>query len=58
MVSGGSSPVAVHGLLIAVVSLVVEHRPSGVWILVAAHGLSICSSWALEHRLSSCGAWA
>ena len=58
MVSGGSSPVAMHGLLLAVVSLVVEHRPSGVWILVAARGLSICGSWALEHRLSSWGAWA
>ena len=36
--------IAVHGLLIAVASLVVEH------------GLSSCGSRALEHRLSSCGA--
>ena len=26
--------------------------------VVAACGLSSCSTWALEHRLSSCGAWA
>ena len=25
---------------------------------VAAQGLSSCSTWALEHRLNSCGAWA
>ena len=41
--------VAVCGLLIAVASLVVEH---GLWV----HGLSSCGSWALELRLSSCGA--
>ena len=58
VVSGGSSLVAVHGLLIAVVSLIVEHRPSGVRLLVAAHGRSICASWALEHRLSSRSAGA
>ena len=34
------------GLLIAVASLVVEHR------------LSSCGSWALERRFSSCGLWA
>ena len=39
------------GLLIVVVSLVVEH---GLW----ARGLSSCGTWALEHRLSSCGARA
>ena len=49
MAGGGYSLVAVHGLLIAGVSLVVEHR-------LQAHGLSICSSQALELRLSSCGA--
>ena len=38
--------VAVRGLLIAVASLVAEH------------GLSSCGSWALECRLSSCGARA
>ena len=40
--------VAVRGLLIAVASLVVEHR-------LHARGLSSCGSWALERRLSSCG---
>ena len=41
--------VAVLGLLIAVASLVAEHR---LW----ARGLSSCGSWALERRLSSYGA--
>ena len=45
VVSRGYSLVVVQGLLIAVASLVVEHR------------LNSCSSQALEHRLSSCGAW-
>ena len=53
--SGGRSLVVVHGLLLAVVSLIVEH---GLWgtraSVVEACGLS-CGSWALEHRLSSCG---
>ena len=35
-----------HGLLMAATSLVAEH------------GLSSCSSWALEYRLNSCGAQA
>ena len=44
--------VAVQGLLIAVASL-------GAWAsVVVAHGLSSCGSWALERRLSSCGARA
>ena len=43
--------VVVHGLLIAVASLVVEHG-------LQARGLSSCGSRALEHRLSSCGAQA
>ena len=31
----------------------------GVWAsVVAARGLSSRGSWVLEHRLSSCGAWA
>ena len=48
----------VHGLLIAVTSLV-EHQLWGGWpSVVAAHGLSSCGSWALEHRLGSCGVWA
>ena len=47
----GLSLVVVGGLLIVVASLV-EH---GLWgtlaSVVVAHGLSSCSSWALEHRL-------
>ena len=49
---------AVRGLLIAVASC------CGAWALgvrasiVAVRGLSSCGSWALEHRLSSCGTWA
>ena len=46
--------VAVHGLLIAVASLVAEHKAA----VVVARRLSSCGSWALEHRLSSCGAQA
>ena len=58
VVSGGYSPVAVHGLLIAMASLVVEHRLYGSQASVAeAHGLRSCGSWALEHRLN-CGAQA
>ena len=54
--SGGCSEVVCRRL-IATASLVVEQgplgaRPSGA----AACGLSSCGSWALEHRLSSCGA--
>ena len=46
----------VHRLLIAVASLVAEHGLKGVWpSVIAARGLSSCSSQALEHRLSSCG---
>ena len=41
--------VAVRGLLIAVASLVAEHRCTG---------FSSCGSWALERRLSSCGSQA
>ena len=51
--------VAVRGLLIAVASR------CGAWALgvqasvVAAHGLSSCSTQALEHAgFSSCGVWA
>ena len=47
---------AVHKLLIAVASLVVERGLRGARASVAAaHGLSSCSSWALEHRLDRCG---
>ena len=42
--------VVVHGLLIAVASLV-EPR-------LQMRGLGSCGSWALEHRLNSCGTWA
>ena len=36
----------------------VEHRLRGAWgSVVRARGLRRCSSQALEHRLSSCGAW-
>ena len=51
--------VAVHGLLIAVASLVVEHGLSGLQAsAVAAHGLSSCGSQALEHPLGNYGAQA
>ena len=40
-------------------SLVAEHGFRGARAsVVAARGLSDCDSWALEHRLSSCGAQA
>ena len=51
--------VVVHRLLIAGASLC-----CGTWALgvqasvVGAHGLSSCGLWALERRLSSCGARA
>ena len=51
VVSGDCS----HGLLIAAASLVAEHR---LWVVpasvAAAHGLSTCGSWVLEHWLNSC----
>ena len=58
--------VAVHGLLTAVASLVVEHRlcARGLqWLwhvgsVVVVRRLSSSGSQALECRLSSCGAWA
>ena len=40
--------VAVHGLLIAVASLVAKHGSRRM-------GFSSCGSLALEHRCSSCG---
>ena len=50
---------AVHGLLIAVVSLVAELGLLGLWAsAVAARGLSSCGERALERSLSSCGALA
>ena len=36
-----------------------EAQTLGQWAsVVAARGLSSCSSWALEHRLTICGTWA
>ena len=50
----GFSLVAVHGPLTTVASLVVEHRLWGEQAsVVVARGLSSCSLWALEQRLSS-----
>ena len=49
--------IAVCGLLIVVASLCCGARALGMQASVAvARGLSSCGSWALEHRLSSCGA--
>ena len=50
VVSRGYSLAVLHGLLIAVISLV-EHG-------LQAQGLSSCGLQALEHRLSCCGSWA
>ena len=57
-VCGSYSLGAVLGLLVAEASLV-EHGLQGLWApALVACGLSSCVSQALEHRLSSCGAWA
>ena len=57
--SGGSSPVEVRGLLIAVALLVAEHRLQAHASAAAECRLSRCGSWALEHAgFSSCGAQA
>ena len=51
--------VAVHRLLIAVASLCCGAQALGARAsVVVACGLSSCGSWALERRLSSCGARA
>ena len=51
--------VAMHRLLIVVAFLCCRARALGVQAsVVAARGLSSCGSWALEHRLSRCGARA
>ena len=51
--------VVVHGLLIVVASLIAEHQLKGTRASVAAaHGLSSCSFWALEHGLNTCGVQA
>ena len=54
--SRGGSLVGVLGFLTVAASLVVEHglQPCGPSGAVAC-GFSGCGSWALEHRLSSCG---
>ena len=56
---GGYSLVVVCEPLIAVASVLVEHR---LWStrasVVVAGGHSSWDSQALEHRLHSCGAWA
>ena len=55
--SEGYSLAVVLRILIVVAFLVAEHR---LWStqasVVVGHGLSNCGSWALEHRLNSCGA--
>ena len=55
-------PLAVAGaqaILIAGASLIAERRLRGTLASVAVvHGLSSYVFWALEHGLSSCGAWA
>ena len=53
--SGSYSQFEVHGLLIAVASLVVEQGLQGAWAsVVAACGFSsFFCSWTLEYRLSS-----
>ena len=51
--------IAVRGLLIAVASLCCGALALGMRAaVIVAHGLSSCGSWALERRLSSCGAQA
>ena len=51
--------VAVRGLLIAVAGLCCGARALDAQAsIVVAQRLSSCGSWALEHRISSCGARA
>ena len=47
--------VEVLGLLIAVSSRSAARALGAQASVVVARGLSICGSWAVEHRLSSCG---
>ena len=57
--SGPYSVIVVCGLLIPAASLIVEHGRSGTRAsVVAACGLSSCSSQILEHGLNSCGTQA
>ena len=54
----GCSLVVVCRPLVVVASLV-EDGPYGTQAsVVTVHGLRSCGSQTLEHRLSSCGAWA
>ena len=47
---------AVCRLLLGVAALVKEQGLQGLWAsAVAAHELSSCGSWALEHKPNSCG---
>ena len=55
----GSYSQAAACRLIVVASLAAGHGLEGAWAsVVAAHELSSCGSWALEHSLSSRGAQA
>ena len=55
----GYSLTVVLGLLIAIALLVAEHSRWAARVsVVAGHGMSSCSSPALEHRLNSCGTQA
>ena len=58
--SGGYSLLWCTGFfLIVVASLVAEHGLHGARAsVVVAHDLSSCGHWAIESRLSSCGAQA
>ena len=57
--SKGYSLIVVQRLSIAVASLVAQHWLQGGQSSVAvAHAVSRCNSQALEHRFTSCGAWA
>ena len=50
--------VVVRGLLIAVASRCGARALGARASVVVARGLSSCGSWALDHRLCSCGARA
>ena len=50
--------VSVHGHLIAIASLVMSQALGMRASVVVARGFSSCGLWALECRLSSCGAQA
>ena len=55
MQRAGATRVAVHRLLIAVASLVAEHRPPGAWASVVAEcGLGSCGTWTYL----PCGMWS